>query len=219
MARKPKSKIRAKDLQGLKYFRVLAPLLKPLHQDATQRDKAGNRKLHFDQYTGLVLLYFFNPILTSLRGIQQASELEKVQERLDCLPTSLGSLSEAATVFDPALLHEIVIELGQHIQPELPLRERQALAGLTAVDGSLLPALPRMAWALWVDDTHRAAKMHVAFEVLRRLSRPAVGSSHACGTTRFGRRSRGVRSAQRRKRPGCERTGWCGWAARRRAGT
>ena len=24
-----------------------------------------------------------------------------------------------------------------------------------------------MAWALWLDDEHRAAKMHVAFEVLR----------------------------------------------------
>jgi hypothetical protein len=35
------------------------------------------------------------------------------------------------------------------------------------VDGSLLPALPKMVWALWVDEQHRAAKMHVAFEVLR----------------------------------------------------
>ena len=35
------------------------------------------------------------------------------------------------------------------------------------MDGSLLPALPRMAWALWLDDGHRAAKMHVHFEVLR----------------------------------------------------
>ena len=30
-----------------------------------------------------------------------------------------------------------------------------------------MPALPRMAWALWVDEKHRAAKMHLAFEVLR----------------------------------------------------
>jgi hypothetical protein len=43
----------------------------------------------------------------------------------------------------------------------------KALQGLTAVDGSLLPALPKMVWALWVDEQHRAAKMHVAFEVLR----------------------------------------------------
>jgi hypothetical protein len=52
----------------------------------------------------------------------------------------------------------------------LPLasaKDLEALKGLTAVDGSLLPALPKMAWALWVDDKHRAAKMHLAFEVLR----------------------------------------------------
>jgi hypothetical protein len=30
----------------------------------------------------------------------------------------------------------------------------------------LLPALPKMAWALWLDGEHRAAKMHLAFEVL-----------------------------------------------------
>src|SRR6185295_14625602 len=34
-------------------------------------------------------------------------------------------------------------------------------------DGTLLRALPRMAWAAWQDDTHRAVKMHVAFEVFR----------------------------------------------------
>lgn len=40
------------------------------------------------------------------------------------------------------------------------------LQGLTAVDGSLLPALPKMALALWQDAQHRAAKMHVAFAVV-----------------------------------------------------
>jgi hypothetical protein len=43
----------------------------------------------------------------------------------------------------------------------------EALRGLTAVDGSLLPALPKMAWALWLDPQHRAAKMHVHFDVLK----------------------------------------------------
>lgn len=47
--------------------------------------------------------------------------------------------------------------------------ERAALQALTAVDGSLLPALPKMAWALWQDAQHRAAKMHVAFEGLRQI--------------------------------------------------
>jgi hypothetical protein len=37
------------------------------------------------------------------------------------------------------------------------------------VDGSLLPARPQMAWALWQDAQHRAAKMHVACEVRRQI--------------------------------------------------
>ena len=41
------------------------------------------------------------------------------------------------------------------------------MRGLTAVDGSLLPALPKMAWALWLDPQHHAAKMHVHFDVLK----------------------------------------------------
>ena len=31
----------------------------------------------------------------------------------------------------------------------------------------LLPALPKMVWALWLDPQHRAAKMHVHFDVLK----------------------------------------------------
>jgi hypothetical protein len=113
------------------------------------------------------LFYFFNPTITSLRGLQQASELEKVQQALGCSRVSLGSLSEAADVFNPQLLEGIIAELGQRVPAaELP-REQQALKDLVAVDGSLLPALPRMFWALWVDEGHKAAKLHLHFEVLR----------------------------------------------------
>jgi len=167
MAGKERPKITEEKLRGFKYFKILRPLLESLHQVGTQRDKAQNRQLFFDQYGGLLLLYFFNPILTSLRGIQQASHLEKVQKKLGCRGTSLGSLSEAANVFDARKLEEIIAELAARIPQQTLTRDQQALKNLTAVDGSLLPALSKMAWALWLDDEHRAAKMHVAFEVLR----------------------------------------------------
>ncbi len=154
-------------LQGFKYFRLLGPLFAHLHRAATERDRAGNRQLFYDQYASLLLLYFFNPVVTSLRGLQQTTTLAKVQERLGVHQTSLRTLSEAAYVFDAALVHEVLLTLGAHLRPHLPLAEQAALAQLIAVDGSLLPALPRMAWALWQDDQHRAAKMHVAFAVLR----------------------------------------------------
>ena len=167
MAHPPRQEIHAKDLRGLKYFRVLGPLLDRLHADATPRDRAGNRQLHFDQYAGLILLAFFSPIVDSLRGIQQASSLAKVQKLLGCERAALGSLSEAGRVFDPALLRELIGALAEQALPHIQGREAEALRGLTAVDGTLLTALPKMAWALWVDDQHRAVKMHLHFDVLK----------------------------------------------------
>ena len=154
-------------LPGFKYVRLLGPLFDHLHFVATERDRAGNRQLFYDQYATLLLLYFFNPTVTSLRSLQQTTTLAKVQARLGIRRTSLGARSEAAYVVDAALLHAVLTTLGAQLRPHLPLAEHAALAQLTAVDGSLWPALPRMAWALWQDDQHRAAKMHVAFAVLR----------------------------------------------------
>ena len=120
-----------------------------------------------DQYASLLVLYFFNPVVTSLRGLQQTTTLATVQERLRVRQPSLRARSEAASIFDAALLHEVLTPLGARLRSALPRAEHAALADGTAVAGSLLPALPRMACALWPDDQHRAAKMHGAFAVLR----------------------------------------------------
>src|SRR5262249_338961 len=154
-------------LQGCKYFRLLGPLFDHLHLAATERDRAGNRQLFYDQDASLLLRYFFNPVVTSLRGLQQTTTWANVQERLGVRQTSLRALREAAYVFDAALLHEGLTTLGARLRPHLPLAEHAALAPLIAVDGSLLPALPRMAWALGQGDQHLAAKMHRAFAGLR----------------------------------------------------
>jgi hypothetical protein len=78
----------------------------------------------------------------------------------------LGSLSEAGRVFDPALLRAIIGDLAAEAAPLLQGREAEALRGLTAVDGTVLAALPKMAWALWRSD-ERALKMHLHFDVLK----------------------------------------------------
>ena len=72
-------------------------------------------------------------------------------------------------MFDAALLHEVMGALGRRLPPPGAATEQAALRALTAVDGSLLPALPKRAWAVWQDEQHRAAKLHVAFEVLRQI--------------------------------------------------
>jgi Transposase DDE domain len=167
MAATRRPKVREADLRGFKYFELVQPLLERLHEVGTARDKAGNRELFFDQYAALLLLYFFSPIVTSLRGLQEATTLNKVQKILGIPRFSLGSLSEATGVFDVEPLREIVSELAEQALPLQHGREAEALRGLTAVDGSLLPALPKMVWALWMDDTHRAAKLHLQFDVLK----------------------------------------------------
>lgn len=58
-------------VEGFKYLKLLNRVLHKLHDMATQRDWAGNRQLHFDQYVSLLLLYFFSPSLTSLRAVRE----------------------------------------------------------------------------------------------------------------------------------------------------
>jgi hypothetical protein len=180
MAAPRRADIRERDLTGLKYFQPLKNLLARLHTVGTARDKAGNRELFCDQYVALLLLYFFNPIVTSLRGLQQASALDKVQKTLGVGRSSLGSLSEATSVFPASYLRAIVHELAEQALPLEKGLHAEALRGLTAVDGTLLPGLPRMLWALWQDPQHRAAKMHLHFDVLKGIPTDATLTPAAC---------------------------------------
>ena len=172
MSGKRREDVHEKDVQGLKYFDKLLPLLERLHEVGCQRDKAGNRELHFDQYCMMVLLFLFNPVVRSLRAIQQASELKKVQKKLGCGRASLGSLSEATDVFQPERLKEIIAELGVQLQPiarDPRLRDVQHV--LTLVDGSLLKGLPLLVQSGTQDS--RAAKLeakvrlHTQFDLER----------------------------------------------------
>lgn len=166
MARLHRPQIADSNLQGFKYFQMLPPLLERLQPVGTARDKAGNRQLFFGQYLSLVLLYFFNPIITSMRALQKASHLDKVQRLLKVRPTSLGSFSEAAGVFSASHLQQILKELAIQAVPLYQGREAAALHNLCAVDGTILKALPKMAWALW-QTRHRAVKMHLQFDVIK----------------------------------------------------
>lgn len=174
MAGKKRKDVTERDVTGLKYFDKLAPLLERLHDDGCARDRADNRELHYDQYCMLILLYLFNPVVTSLRGLQQASELAKVQKKLGCARAALGSLSEAASVFDPARLKEIIAELGAELQPlGRDPRLRDLPGALTAVDGTLLSVLPNVMQASFLKRTTGSGlikwRLHTHFEVDRHV--------------------------------------------------
>lgn len=174
MAGKKRKKIREADIGGLKFFDKLTPLLARLHEVGCQRDKANNRELHFDQYCLLVLLFLFNPIVQSLRSIQQASELQKVQRLLGCPRASLGSLSESVHVFEPERLREIIAELGEQLATiARDPRLKDVQHTVTLVDGTLLKALPRITEAMWLSTrtgtAHHAWRLHTHFDLDRHV--------------------------------------------------
>lgn len=167
MATSVKPEICERALTGFRCVKPVLKLLAHLHDTATERDRAGNRQWHMDQHIALLLLFMFNPICDSLRALERASRLKKVQRMLGVPRASLGSLSEANRVFDAELLKGLIGELADRLQP-LPHDPRLSDLGaiLTLVDGTLLDALPKMAWALWKDDRHRALKAHIHYELL-----------------------------------------------------
>jgi IS4 transposase len=163
--RKPKEALSVEDLQGFKFFKRLRGLFDSLHDCAAHR----NRKLFYDEYAMGLLFYFLNPALNSLRGLQIATGFEKVQKALGLRRMSLGAMSESVRVFDPGLLEEVFERrAAEASERAVDPRLKDLRQVLTVVDGTILPALPRMAWAVWLRDTDRGAKAHVQFEVLKR---------------------------------------------------
>jgi hypothetical protein len=183
-----RTELRERDIQGLKYLKTLLPLLERLHDVGCKRDKAGNRKLHYDQYCLLVLLFLFNPVVRSLRSLQQASTLKNVQRKLGCPRTSLGSLSEATDVFDPERLEAIVGELLHQVPASPSIADGWVKQTLTAVDGSVVKTLASLAEAAYLRDkngaAHSAWRFHTHFEIDRGVPlRMEVTSAHNGGKT------------------------------------
>ncbi|WDE96623.1 hypothetical protein PQO03_01405 [Lentisphaera profundi] len=134
------------------------------------------RKLHYLDYASAILFTLFNPVLKPMRGLCAASELKKVQEHVTFSKISLGSFSEAQHVFDADALQKLVQKLTAKVQPD-KLQNRSLLAAakdLVAVDGSLFQTLTRVLWADWLDENHKAAKLHLGFSLLKEKAVNAV---------------------------------------------
>ena len=88
-------------LQGVQFLMRLDPLLQRLRQTGCERDRAGNRRLFFDDVCSLILLTFFNPSVKTLQDLSRSSRLSQVRKKLGCQSTSSASLSEAMSKVGP----------------------------------------------------------------------------------------------------------------------
>jgi hypothetical protein len=170
VTKEPEKELQAGDLQGWKKLQRIAGLLAHLHDVGCERDKAGNRELHFDDYVLVVLLYLMNPLIDSMRSLQKLSDLPEVRQRLGIKRFSLGSFSESCRVFEPQRLQEVVQQLAGEMQgiernelfKELPGR-------LTLVDSTLLQTLSSVAEAMFMPHGHgpyrHAWRLHLQLDV------------------------------------------------------
>lgn len=170
MAKTPHKQITADDLTGFKRLRRVRELLSYLHEVGCERDKAGNRELHFDDYVVLMLLYLMNPLIDSMRTLQKVADLPEVRKRLGIKRFSLGSFSESCRVFRPEMLQEGIQLLAGELQPVGRDELFKQLPGrLTLVDGSLLTTLSTVAQAMYLPlagGKHRHAwRLHLQLDV------------------------------------------------------
>jgi len=166
MSRKAKKPITAKDVKGLKYLRAFFEILEPLSEIPVH----GNRRFFMDEYVALLLLHFFNPVLGSLRALQQATGLENVQQAIGVKRTSLGAMSESAGyVFDPELMVPIIEKVSSQLKPIEGNKYLKNLPGIPiAADGSFLRCLPKMVWAVFrTQSDNRGVRLHLQFDIAR----------------------------------------------------
>lgn len=144
----------------------------PVHP--TEHDP--RRTLHRRDYFSLFLLGLFNPVLTSMRSLCQASRLPRTQQALGVQPVSLGSFSEAQSLFEPALLQAVLHRLAADLPPQAQEQIGGVdLACLRVVDSTLWYVLPRMDWATWRSQykDQRAVRLHVKYRLADRV--PVAG--------------------------------------------
>ena len=144
---------------GLKHFKRLLPLLHRLDEVGCERDKAHNRRLFMGDYCATVVLYLFNPMLNSLRMLQQGMGLDQVARKLNIKRFSLGSFSESPRVYDAQHLQLIVDELAGELVPLVKdPRLSELKHALTLADSTVLQGLCRLANAACPETRYNTAR-------------------------------------------------------------
>jgi hypothetical protein len=169
---KKRERIREDQLRNwnlLDHFRQrVLPLLQARSATATEEDE--RRTLFAEDYFCSYLFAVLNPVITSMRALCHVSHCQKMRE-VSAAPFSPAAVSEGQHVFAPAILEKVVRQLAQENQGRGQggdARVRQALRALTAVDGTVLRAVPRMAWAP-AGGPGTALKLHLHFNVFEQI--------------------------------------------------
>lgn len=152
----PESKVWPEQVIGGKYVRDLEKELGKLRQS----DPHGNRELFLDDVFVVYILAFFNPTIRSLRTIEDFSQTVQLQKHLSITKICKSTLSDFNKLVDPERLMPIIAALRQRLDKQQPERAtskvglEELLKNAIAVDGSFLPALAEVSWAVAAANQH-----------------------------------------------------------------
>ena len=155
------------------FRRRVLPLLNAQGSTATAADP--RRALFAEDYFCSYLFAMLNPVVTSLRSLCHVSHCGKMRA-VSASPFSPATFSDGQHLFAPEILEQVVRALARENQGRGQggdARVRQALQALTAVDGTVLRAVPRMAWAPAAGHGS-AIRLHLHFNVFDQI--PAAWS-------------------------------------------
>jgi len=173
MIAEQRPQIREEDLKGLQIF---SPLIEDTaHSSPSHRHRSRSSRgtANFSAISMLpwLLLYFFNPIVSSMRGFAgRPSHLGQGSESPRCRTFFPWEASVKRPASSPASsLRSIVQELGWFRLCRWSMDAKaEALRGLTAVGRYTVASLATYdCGPLWQDPQHHAAKMHLHFDVFK----------------------------------------------------
>jgi hypothetical protein len=128
-----------------------------------------NRVLFYDDVVVAYLLAFLNPMVRSLRCLEDMSRLPGVNSVLSVDAICRSTLSQANALFDPKHLEGLIA----HVQSKLPRLKQQdpklekLLAEMVCFDGSFFSLVGDVQWAMWCRnsdcDTRRHIRLNCAF--------------------------------------------------------
>lgn len=162
-------------------------------RDLRSEDGHGNRRLYLDDVFVAYLLAFFNPAVRSLRTMEDFSQTRQLQKHLSVRQICKSTLSDFNKLADPQRLEPIILALRSRLirkqhghavaEDNLPALLDQTIA----VDGTFLPAVADVAWAICNSNNHgtkkhRArldARIHVDTWLPEAIVVPEPGQSEA----------------------------------------
>ena len=149
------------------------PILQQQLDELRRRDDSthGNRQLFLDDVFVAYLLAFFNPTIRSLRTLEDFSQTRQVQKHLSIAKLCRSTFSDFNRLADPERLAPLLNALREQLgRKEAGTKQAgdtlsQLLKQTIAVDGTFLPAVAEVTWAVHCNNQQQTRRWRARLDV------------------------------------------------------